>query len=70
MKILNYLKSKWDVATLIAIWLVLGGMGGVAYSVITAKRQEVEIHCVSKHGILFTDRTGEYICIREKAIVK
>ena len=63
-------KINWDVATLIAIWLVLSGTFAVAYSIIAAKREQVEMHCYNRHGILFTDRTGDYICIREKSVIK
>ena len=63
-------KINWDVATLIAIWLTLGIGFAVAYSIIAAKREQIEEHCFNRHGILFTDRTGDYICIREKSIIK
>jgi len=68
--LLNYLKSKWDVATLISIYLMLAGTFGMALTIINVKRQEAEAHCTNKHGILITDKSGEYYCIKEKSVIK
>ncbi len=66
----NYLKSKWDVATLIAIYLILASSFGFALTVINHQRLEAEQYCTNHHAILITDKSGTYLCIKEKSIVK
>ena len=68
--LLDYLKSKWDTATLMAIYLALGGAFILAFCIISAKRQEAEQYCTDHRAILITDKSGTYYCIKEKSIVK
>ena len=68
--LLNYLKSKWDVATLMAIYFVLAGAFISAWLIINGNRQEAEQYCTNHHAILITDKGGTYYCINEKSIVK
>jgi hypothetical protein len=41
-----------------------------AYTIIRDKRLEAQDHCERYHAILITDKSGAYICIKEKSIVK
>ena len=68
--LINLLKSKWDTATLIAIYLVLGSTFGLALTIINHKRQEAQDHCERYHAVLITDKSGTYYCIKEKSIIK
>jgi len=68
--LLNKLKNKWDIATLIAIYLILGGTFISALVIINSKREQAELYCSNHHAIMITDKSGTYICIKEKSVVK
>lgn len=63
-------KVPIDALLLWSIYALLFISISVAYTMIKEKRLQAEEHCENRHGILFTDRTGNYICIKEKSIIK
>lgn len=63
-------KIPIDVMILWSIYALLFISVSVAYTMIKEKRLQAEEYCENRHGKLFTDRTGDYICIKEKSIVK
>ena len=68
--LLNKLKNNTGNIVVWSSYLVLFIASATAYSIIRDKRLAAEDHCERYHGILFTDRAGAYICIKEKSIVK
>ena len=68
--LLNKLKNNSGNIIMWSGYLLLFIASATAYSIIRDKRLAAEDHCERYHGVLFTDRAGAYICIKEKSIVK
>jgi hypothetical protein len=68
--LLNKLKNNTSNIVVWSSYLVLFIASATAYTIIRDKRLDAQDHCERYHGVLFTDRTGAYICIKEKSIVK
>ena len=68
--LLNKLKNNTGNIIVWSGYLLLFIASATAYSIIRDKRLAAEDHCERYHGVLFTDRAGAYICIKEKSIVK
>jgi hypothetical protein len=58
-------KLSWPTAYLV---VVIAAATVVAVGV--EQRRRASEACSEKHGILFTEKSGEYICIKEKSIIK
>lgn len=68
--LINLLKNNSGNIIMWSGYLLLFIASATAYSIIRDKRLAAEDHCERYHGVLFTDRAGAYICIKEKSIVK
>jgi hypothetical protein len=68
--LINKLKNNTGNIIVWSGYLLLFIASATAYSIIRDKRLAAEDHCERYHGVLFTDRAGAYICIKEKSIVK
>lgn len=68
--LLNKLKSNTGNIVVWSSYLVLFIASATAYTIIRDKRLEAQDHCERYHAILITDKSGAYICIKEKSIVK
>ena len=64
------LRTRTDSVIVFIAYISLFVASATAYTIIRDKRLAAEEYCENHRGILFTDRTGDYICIKEKSIVK
>ena len=52
------------------MWVLMFVYVIAAFGVINAERTERQNACDGKHGVVIQSKTGEFYCVREKAIIK
>lgn len=63
-------KISWEHTVLWLLYTTFFVFIAVAYVVIKIERDNRQEECDNKHGILIQAKTGEFYCVREKAIIK
>ena len=66
----NIKRFDWEQFTINIMWVLMFVYVIAAFGVINAERTERQNACDNKHGIVIQSKSGEFYCVREKAIIK
>ena len=63
-------RIDWELFTIRLMYFLMVLYVVAAFGALNAERTERQSMCDNKHGIVIQSKSGEFYCVREKAIIK